>query len=564
MKLLQLKSDNPKFKTLDFNPNLNIIAGLQLSDEDKKTFNGIGKSLSLTLIHLIFGSKLDVKKSKEKKLKNYLKNYGTFYLTFKHNNIDYEISKNFSRPEFYINNRKINAKDYPQELNDIFSSKNLRFRWIFNTFARRFGGDYYSDALRQQGQSLVDYYQRFVNLKLLGIDTALVEEQFDVKEKLLKLDKAEKVIEEYRQILDQTNLKDLKDEYENLQKDKKSFKIAPNYDELKKKADDVTEQLNITRNSIHKLRNLLQLKKNNLNLTKNIVVDNQEIENLFNEIEFYFTNEIKKRLEDAQNFHIKLIENRKKRIKSEIDKITAEVDSLQNTSSELSIERDSLFKLLDSSGALEEYNSIVSRISYLNNEIQKLTKYEATLSDFKKERSRLNLESAKIKASSLLYLDENKDYLEFIEDKFRDIVKKFYDNQGGSLKITETKNAKYLYNIEIETPRSGSQAIGNAEIFCYDILLYQLNPEILNFLAHDGYIFSEMDPRQKAMIFKVILELIEKNDLQYFINIGENSLNEVLNQNILTSIDKKTITESVILELFDKNPENWLMGEEFN
>ena len=161
-------------------------------------------------------------------------------------------------------------------------------------------------------------------------------------------------------------------------------------------------------------------------------------------------------------------------------------------------------------------------------------------------------------------LAKEKDFLGSIEDKFREIVKKFYDNHGGSLELKETKTAKYLYDIAVEIPRGSSQAIGEVEIFCYDVLLYKLNKDILNFMAHDGYIFSEMDPRQKATIFKVILELIQNYDLQYFINIGESSLEEVLEQKILNDSEKEQISKSIILELYDKDPKNWLFGQEFN
>ena len=75
---------------------------------------------------------------------------------------------------------------------------------------------------------------------------------------------------------------------------------------------------------------------------------------------------------------------------------------------------------------------------------------------------------------------------------------------------------------------------------------------------------SEMDPRQKATIFKVILELIQNYDLQYFINIGESSLEEVLEQKILKDSEKEQISKSIILELYDKDPKNWLFGQEFN
>ena len=106
--------------------------------------------------------------------------------------------------------------------------------------------------------------------------------------------------------------------------------------------------------------------------------------------------------------------------------------------------------------------------------------------------------------------------------------------------------------------------MGNVGIFCYDILLYQKNKDILNFMAHDGCIFSEMDGRQKAMIFKVIMELIKENDLQYFINIGQDSLKMLLEQKILTEEEKDFIQKHIILKLYDKEPENRLFGEAFN
>jgi len=153
------------------------------------------------------------------------------------------------------------------------------------------------------------------------------------------------------------------------------------------------------------------------------------------------------------------------------------------------------------------------------------------------------------------------------ENIFREIVKKFYDNHGGSLKLKETENAKYLYDIKIEIPKDDSQGVNGVKIFCYDVLLYKLNKNLLNFMAHDGCLFSGMDPRQESIIFKIILELIKQNnDFQYFINLNQNTLNEIIDENntIISSEDKKYLQNSIILELLDKNPENWLLGESFN
>ena len=495
-----------------------------------------------------------------------LERYGTFYLRLRHNSNEYEIQKNFSRPEFYINDKKIQKKDYSQELSKLFLEKEseISFKQVFNCFARRFGGDYYSDPLRQQGQPLNDYYQRFVNLKLLHIETDLVKVRFDIEEQISKLNKAENVIREYQAALDKTNLKDLRDEYESLLSDKRNFVIAKNHDAIKLEADNLTKELNELRNSIQKARDSLQKKKQNLLTSENIDIDTVAIENLYNEAQFFFEDKVKKRLEDAQQFHNKLISNRKNRIEIEIKELNIVKEELLNQYDEISKKRDETIKILDSTGALEEYNSIVERINFLNNQVKKLTKYEETLSDFKKDKSALNVQRVVIKDKSILYLEKEKKYLEEIENKFRTIVKKFYNNHGGSLKLKETKKAKYLYDIPIEIPRGSSQAIGEVEIFCYDVLLYELNKNILNFLAHDGYIFSEMDPRQKSMIFKTIIDLIDKNDLQYFTNIGENSLNEILAQDVLSDKEKTFIKKNTILELYDKDPKNWLFGEDFN
>lgn len=566
MKLLQLTSDNPKFKTLNFEPTLNIVAGLQLSEEEKKTINSIGKSLTLTLVQLMFGGKLDTKKPKEKKLKDFLSTYGIFYLTFKHNEEKYEIKKDFSKPAFYINDKKITQTEYPSELNKIFISDNsdLSFRQVFNSFARRFGGDYYSDPLRQQGMPLSDYNQRLNNLKLLKIDTKLIKENFKIRDKISKLEKAEEFIGEYAEALDKVNLKDLKDEYKLLVEDKKNFIIAQNYDAIKVEADKLTEELNELRNNIQKIKNSLQKKEKNLLASDNINIDSNEIENLYREAEFFFDTKIKKRLEDAQTFHNTLILNRKNRIELEIEELTIKKKELHQQIDTLSIKRDEKLMLLSNSGALEEYHAIEEKIKELYNEIEKLTKYEKLLSEFRRDKSELDVQSSLIKQKSILYLEKEKEYLENLEDNFRIIVKKFYDNHGGSLKIKETKTAKYLYDIFIDIDGDGGQSVGNIGIFSYDVFLYQKNKNILNFMAHDGCIFSEMDGRQKAMIFKIIIELIKENDLQYFINIGEDSLKIVLEQNILTEQEKEFIRKNIILELYDREPEHRLFGEAFS
>jgi uncharacterized protein YydD (DUF2326 family) len=471
MRLLQLGSDNPKFRTINFEKGLNIIVGTQLTEEQKKSINGIGKSMSLSLIHYILGATFNTKSKSEQKLKRYLSNYGNFTLTFIHKNENYEIRKNFSQPEYYINNNKYSNNKFKKELNDIFlGNENAKptFRQILNSFARRYSSDvsYYGNILAQQGRDLEYYHQRLTNLFLLGIDLELVEKSNVTKTKLSKLEKAKSTIEEYRKALDNSNLNDIKDEIKRLETQLQNFIIAENFDKLKQDADNLTLQLNTIRNNIFFKEDKLRRKEKTFESSKNINIDVKKIEAVFKEANFFFEDKVTKTLEQSCEFHENLINNRKKRLSTEIKDLKIIIEKLQLEKEDLSKKRDLILKDLNSKGALEERDSLNDRIKTLENEEKDLEKYEHILKDFKNDKSDLELEDAIIKKESISYLEKNQNKINDIEKTFRDLVKRFYDNQGGSIKIEEAPTAKYLFNINSHIPRERSQGVGEVKIFC--------------------------------------------------------------------------------------------------
>lgn len=569
MRLLQLTSSNSSFNTINFNEDLSIVVGTQLSEEQKKSINGIGKSMSLNLIHYMFGGSFST--TSEKKLKEFLSKYGTFSLHLKHSGEEYTIKKDFSKPEYYINGDKVLQKDYSAVLKGIFltSGSPIKFKSIFNCFARRHSNkvSYYSNILTQQGMLPTDYYQQKTNLFLLGIDISLVEESCIIKEKIAKLKKAQDTVSEYESALDKANINDIKDERLKLEQQLKEFIIAENYNELKSEADELTNVINDFRNKIYYDTKKLKIKQLNFEKSEYVDVDVEKIETLFNEANFFFEQKISKRLDEAQKFHSNLLENRRKRLKIEIATLEVTLDELEKEMSTLSEKRDSILKDLNSKGALEERDSIKDRIKTLEEEEKDLEKYEHILNEFKKDSVDLELENAAIKKKSLIYLDEVHDYLVSVEISFRNLVKEFYDNQGGSFKIEESPKAKYLFNINTHIPKEDSQGVGEVKIFCYDILLYLLNKDLLGFLAHDGCLFSEMDRRQQATIFKIIVKLVKEEGLQYYLNIGDSTLNSILEDTttkILSDEEKEFIKSKIVLELYDDKEENWLFGKSFD
>ncbi|MBK0091787.1 DUF2326 domain-containing protein [Erwinia sp. S59] len=545
-----------------------------MSEDDKKTINGIGKSSSLNLIHLLMGGKFDSKSKSDMKFKEFLEGYGSFHLKFEVNETPYILTRNFKEDETYINDQEIKKTNLPKYLTNLVlgasAPKDISFKQAFNAFARRYesGYIYYSDALTQQGRPSNDYYQRLANLSLLGIDTELVAQKNVINEQLSSLKKTQTVLNEQKKLVSDDNVLDLQDSLDKLIRDRDAFIIAPNYDQFKAQADDLTSKLNEMRNDLYAIKKNRARKLRSINQSKSsdVDVDLQKVKSLYEQANFHFPQSVNKTLIDAQDFHKKLINSRISRMTLEIEQLTRNYDELNNELQLLEEKRDNILKDLNSVGALEEFNSIIDRIRSLEREIFDINKYDEMVSSLAKDKHRLELEKQKVINLSIDYLEENNHKLDTIEQQFRELVKRFYDNHGGSFKIKLADDAKYLFDIEVYVPRDKSQGINEVKIFCYDLLLFLLNRELLGFVAHDGCIFSEMDIRQKATIFKVVLEFIREYGLQYYINISTDSLDQICSQtsqSILSAEDIAEIKGSIILELSDKDPKSWLFGQQF-
>ncbi|HGZ6660726.1 TPA: DUF2326 domain-containing protein [Vibrio parahaemolyticus] len=575
MKLIRLYSDNPAFKPITFKTGLNIVAGLQSSSLSKDSYNGIGKSSSLHLLHLMLGGSFDEKVSSDRKLKAFLSTYGNMYLDFSVGRTLYTIKKNFAETCYYLNEEEVKKTAFPDELEKIFKVKGkigTSVKALFNIFARRYLPErsYYAGALTQQGQPTTNYYQMLYNLKLLGISSELIEKNRSISQRISDLKKVENELSKQKVEINESDLLDLQDELQHLIKDKENFVIAQNYDALKERADSLTQDMNAYRNELYQNDSEIRKKQRLLSASKSESIDISRVSQIYNEAKVHFNNEVKVQLEEVEKFHQKMQASRKSRLQSQIDSLSHTNQVIMSKLRDIEKQRDCLLRDLDSKGALEEYNSILDRIKTVELEISKLTSYNNVLAQFEKDKAQLELDKAQVKAEAIKYLEDNKQLTFKINNEFRQLVKRFYTDHGGSLQITNAKDAQYLYNIEPNIHKDGSQGINEVKIFCYDVLLFSLNKDLLGFLAHDSCIFNGVDPRQKAMMFKVVLELTEKLDLQYFVNINKDTYEQILNDDgldsdnkVLTDSDKKQIRDNTVLKLFDSKPEHTLFGKTF-
>lgn len=244
MKLIRLSSNNNKFHEIIFKDGLNLIIGKQANptNKDKRnTYNGVGKSLIIYLIHFCLGSnRIPIF---EEKIPNW-----EFKLDIEIGKDTYGISRNTSsQNDIYLNNQKLSITKFRKEmLPKVFNItepiKNLSFNTLFPRFIRRNRESYVQyDTFIKKEQ---DYQKLLNNAFLFGLDTTLIENKKKLRDEYKKSDEAAKQMEDLialdGELANETEIKllDLREEITNLEKEINDFQISDNYNVMEKQADE--------------------------------------------------------------------------------------------------------------------------------------------------------------------------------------------------------------------------------------------------------------------------------------------------------------------------------------
>jgi uncharacterized protein YydD (DUF2326 family) len=81
----------------------------------------------------------------------------------------------------------------------------------------------------------------------------------------------------------------------------------------------------------------------------------------------------------------------------------------------------------------------------------------------------------------------------------------------------------------------------------------------LSLLVHDSRLFSDIDPRQRAILFRIAAEATEKIGCQYIATVNEDQLEGVRDQFSVEEFEV-LLSKRVRLELIDDSPESKLLG----
>lgn len=571
MQLLKVYANQSSFHTIEFKKNApNYIVAKQ-KDKDKKkdgqTYNGVGKSLLVGIIHFCLGAK----KKKYQTFCDKLKEW-EFFLDFEHQGKRYTCSRKTSDADsIFLNGKKKSLKKFNDFMGEIFlnvphNREFLTFRSLIPFFIRPSRASYVD--CRKPSENTYEFQQLLYNSFLMGVSPSLIQKKRAIKKEIDAIQnfsqkiKKDSFLKEFyvgeRDV--ELTLSDLNEKIDKIEKDMKSFQVAENYNNIQKEADNLEDEIFKLNNRLSLLEQSMETIEKSLKLQPHM--ESSKIEKTYQEASFLFPEKVKKSLEEADLFYKELVYNRKKRLEEQKNVIALDIKDTTKKKKNKGEELDRKIKFLGEHKALDMFIALGEKQRSLQAERDKLEDYKKITTGATKKARDLDLKMAELNQESSLSIDDRRKQIEDVQSFFRRLAKKFYPDSVVGLSLSpNTGNNQIAYNLDVKIESDGSDGISNVKIFCYDLsILFQGKNHSINFLFHDSRLFDGVDERQKTNMFKIIHQLFsEQNSFQYIATVNQNQLQEAEN-NLSLEDYQKYIEKNIIHTFTDSDDTEKLLG----
>lgn len=567
MRLLQLSANKASFKTIPFNrTGISLIVAKQKTDEKRNTYNSVGKSLAIALVHFCLGS--NPIRDLEEKLPDWI-----FCLDFEIRGRCYTAKRSTSNQGIiYLDGQEIKLDDYRDLLGvEVFGLVNniqyLKFRPLLSRFIRpkRNSYDNFYNCIAEESD-----YSRLLNTSyLLGLDISKIIKKCELKDEADAITKFDRSLQSDPIVQsffvdgdDGENIKlkivELQRKIADLQYHVDNFIIAQDYNEIKKEADKLSSHLQELRNQAAKFRIAISNIDKSLQIKSDIT--EQQLRDFFYKAQVELNDMIVKRLSEVEEFNGKLLGNREKSLLDEKAKFTLSLADIESQIDSLGKQEDEKLQYLKSHGALDDYVGLTEQLNAYKNQCERLSKFEKMLKEHKARKAAIKKEMAEEDEITERYLTKIDQQITEIISYFQILSEQFYKDKTAGISIENNTGAnKARFNIEAKIADDAGDGVNGVKTFCFDwtLLKKQLNHHV-QFIFHDSRLVSDIDTRQIATALKIAYKECTENGFQYILTINQNILDNLRLQ--MGDEFDTIVTNNEVLELTDESNEGKLLG----
>ena len=584
MKLVKIYS-NKNFKNVRFNEHFNAIIAVNQSGKREDTHN-LGKTSLLRVIDFLLLARIN--KNKDDLFGNDVFIGQNFYGELKLNNGSYLlIKRSVDLPS------KISLKINETELSDfktdvIWDFPNLAFdkareklneylgfdvlnKWSYRksiTYFLRSQQDYLDVFRLNKFKGKHKDWKPFV-FDLLGFNGELIREKLELEEDIEELKKKLNTLRTEAQI----DTKE-KDRLEGLLEIKineldEIASLIDKFNFYKKELGinkELVETIDLQLQTFNTERYRVSFEINKIEKSLLDIVEDTEIENLeilFNEVNLYFPEQLKKKYEKLVGFQRSITIERKKFLKENYIELKAEFKSLNKNIEKLENKKSELLSILTEKDSYQKFKEYQKSLTKIEVEIERIKDKLKAIDNsliFEKEIEKKNELTTQAIDKLKVALSERKH--SSINKIFNKIIKEIL-NTNALISLRTNKQGNVEYSADYQNPDdliTTSQAQGTTykKLLCVafdlSLLINYSNNSFYKFVYHDG-VLEGLDDRIKVRYINLVKSICEEYDLQYILTLIDSDLPKS-HSDIISD-------DEICLNLDDKNKDGKLFLKSF-
>lgn len=571
MRLLRLAANMASFRTVRFNrTGLSLVVAEQRSPKTNrtKTYNGVGKSLMLELLHYCLGA--NANKAFESHLKGWV-----FSLDIEIDGRQHTIARSADKPkEIFLDSEEISLtklRDHLEEASFEIGghTPSLTFRSLLQRFVRS-GRDAYSSFYYAHGSERSDPYGAMLrNAFLLGLDLHLARKKHDLRKREQKLKETMKQLEEeplFAELLAQDKvdieLTALREQAVRLRSDLDQFRVAEDYYAIEQEANQIKREVDrVRRESIKLLEAIAQIDRS---LRTKADLPKDRVFSLYAEAQQGLPDQLKRRVEEVLAFQHDLQQRRIFRLTKERQELERQRNDLEEQVVAGGTQLNAKLRYLNEHRALDEYVAVANELSELQQRIAKLEESQALRNRVNRELKRIDRDLAEQNIRTDEYITKVEPLITEATATFREFARELYGARPSGLAIrNDDKDNQQRYGIEAHITADAAEGINEAKLFCYDMTLLKLRRgHRMDFLCHDSTLFGPIDPRQRLTMFRIADQLCRDLGCQYIATLNLHDITPFSEQIEADPEELQRLFdgENVVLRLADDIPGNKLLG----
>ncbi|SOY76304.1 conserved hypothetical protein, COG5293 [Cupriavidus taiwanensis] len=476
MRLIELTSNRTTFKTVKFNrTGVSLVIGSRKDqlhgEDDSRSYNGVGKSLLIEIIHFCLGS------STNTSFRQHLPSW-EFTLRFEIGQTAYSSSRSTDKQgTISLNGQILKVKAFNELLGKLcfhfpdWGGSQLSFRSLLPRFIRRSKADYNDPKITSSDRE--PYTVLLRNLFLLGIDISLVENKYSLRTRQSELElfernfKNDPFIREYYTGSKDASLqaKHLEEQIARFESDLAQFAVAEDYYQIEKEANDLTGRLRALKNKRAVVENALSNVQKSLEARADI--PREKVLAMYGELQRAFRDETLKHLQEVEAFHSQLLTNRIARLGQERMRLETEKRNLELEIHQLNQSVDAKLRYLSDKRALDQYAAVSAQLSDLRAKFHKLQDYQHLLHKSREDAASIRIKLAEENIKTNAYLDETFYETESRLNVFSSLAKRFYPDAPAGITLQNNigdNKTRYDFDVRIggllDKPLSRSNANG--------------------------------------------------------------------------------------------------------